>query len=123
MLPHCITLFPRLFLKVRENESVQNKEADASKHVHSVWINRCHVGANSTPKLNSLPRVLTHLSSDVATIGNHAIWKLGLADWRTRMVGLDRCWEILWLLENSLATNSQKLLRVRKLYKRFSPVF
>ena len=26
-------------------------------------------------------------------------------------------------MKNSLATNSQKLLRVRKLYKRFSPVF
>jgi hypothetical protein len=39
--------------------------------------------------------------------------KRGLADkWR----------EQGWLLKNSLATKSQKLLRVRKLYKRFSPV-
>ena len=35
---------------------------------------------------------------------------------------LDNCREILWLLNNSLATNSQKLLRVRKLYKRLFPV-
>ena len=35
---------------------------------------------------------------------------------------LDRCWEILWLLKNSLTRNLQKLDRVRKLYKRFFSV-
>ena len=31
-------------------------------------------------------------------------------------------WEEEWLLKNSLSENSQKLLCVRKLYKRFFPV-
>ena len=34
----------------------------------------------------------------------------------------DRCRETGWLLKYSLVTDSQKLLRVRKLYKRCSPV-
>ena len=34
----------------------------------------------------------------------------------------DNCREQGWLLKNSLIKNSQKLLRVRKLYKRFCSV-
>src|SRR5580700_2713567 len=37
----------------------------------------------------------------------------------TGFVSSDNCREQGWVLKNSLATISQKLLRVRKLYKRF----
>jgi hypothetical protein len=59
-----------------------------------------------------------------AVVGNRAADNgLGIIHFpRILRPSLDNCRELGWLLKNSLSENSQKLLRVRKLYKRFSQV-
>ena len=116
---------------------VRDVEKSSSHHVSQDEIgsdNPCELNRSMQHSSNLLIRLsfskrpdplgCTQLNLDRAVFSSHQRSRMNLAvetpaDWTSGRCCVDPLRPPLWLLKNSLTSNSQKLLRVRKLCKRF----